>query len=259
MGLCRSRPELTIWPLTRAFDVCRSRHHRRKSRSPRETQGAGRPSIVEGVRTDPSRDALLTDFGKKRLTTGYALPGELYQVVSSSESSFANRMMPGMVADCTTTFQNSWFMPATPVLSNGGGGPRPADLLLPERGFRLAWTGSSRPGTRTSGWPPMAAASAPIGVKSARSARRSARTGRPRASSPSSARDGFADAGDLARDRCAAARRPAISTSSTRKSRNSSRFAKLLATSTASRSTCTTASTSPTSSWKPCARTRRSS
>ena len=35
--------------------------------------------VVSGVRTDPSRDALLTDFGKKTLDDRYVLPGESYQ------------------------------------------------------------------------------------------------------------------------------------------------------------------------------------
>ena len=32
-----------------------------------------------GITTDPSRDALLTDFGKKTLDDRYLLPGETYQ------------------------------------------------------------------------------------------------------------------------------------------------------------------------------------
>ena len=35
--------------------------------------------VVSGVQTDPSRDALLTDFGKKTLDDRYVLPGESYQ------------------------------------------------------------------------------------------------------------------------------------------------------------------------------------
>jgi ribonucleoside-diphosphate reductase alpha chain len=35
--------------------------------------------VVEGVKVDPSRDALLTDFGKKTLDDRYVLPGETYQ------------------------------------------------------------------------------------------------------------------------------------------------------------------------------------
>ena len=71
------------------------------------------------VVTDESRDALLTEFGKDTLTDRYLLPGENYQDL------FAR------VADCYADDQEHaqrlydyisklWFMPATPVLSNGG-------------------------------------------------------------------------------------------------------------------------------------------
>lgn len=75
--------------------------------------------VVEGVRIDPSRDALLTEFGKKTLEDRYLLPGETFQ---------------GMFARVATAYADDadhaqriydyisrlWFMPATPVLSNGG-------------------------------------------------------------------------------------------------------------------------------------------
>jgi ribonucleoside-diphosphate reductase alpha chain len=71
--------------------------------------------------TDPKRDALLTDFGKETLDDRYLLPGETYQDL------FAR------VADAYADDQDHaqrlydyisrlWFMPATPVLSNGGTG-----------------------------------------------------------------------------------------------------------------------------------------
>ncbi|PZO68677.1 MAG: ribonucleoside-diphosphate reductase subunit alpha [Pelagerythrobacter marensis] len=71
--------------------------------------------------TDASRDALLTDFGKATLDDRYLLPGESYQDL------FAR------VADAYADDQDHaqrlydyisrlWFMPATPVLSNGGTG-----------------------------------------------------------------------------------------------------------------------------------------
>ena len=69
--------------------------------------------------TDASRDALLTDFGRETLDDRYLLPGETYQDL------FAR------VADAYADDQDHaqrlydyisrlWFMPATPVLSNGG-------------------------------------------------------------------------------------------------------------------------------------------
>ena len=71
------------------------------------------------VRTDPSRDALLTDFGKATLDDRYLLPGETYQdlfarVASAygDDAAHAQRIYDYI--------SKLWFMPATPVLSNGG-------------------------------------------------------------------------------------------------------------------------------------------
>jgi ribonucleoside-diphosphate reductase alpha chain len=71
------------------------------------------------VRVDRSRDALLTDFGKATLDDRYLLPGESYQdlfarVASaySDDSAHAQRIYDYI--------SRLWFMPATPVLSNGG-------------------------------------------------------------------------------------------------------------------------------------------
>ncbi|MCP2680344.1 ribonucleoside-diphosphate reductase subunit alpha [Maricaulaceae bacterium NA33B04] len=84
----------------------------------------GRPKavnlrLVEKVKTDDSRDALLTDFGKKTLVDRYLLPGESYQDMFARVSTayaddieHAQRLYDYM--------SNLWFMPATPVLSNGG-------------------------------------------------------------------------------------------------------------------------------------------
>ena len=73
------------------------------------------------IEVDHARDALLTDFGKETLDDRYLLPGERYQDL------FAR------VADAYADDQDHaqrlydyvsrlWFMPATPVLSNGGTG-----------------------------------------------------------------------------------------------------------------------------------------
>ncbi len=64
--------------------------------------------------------------------------------------------------------------------------PRPADQLLSEQRQRQPRRHRRAPGTRTSGWRPRAAASAPIGAASAASASRSDSTARPAASSRSS-------------------------------------------------------------------------
>jgi ribonucleoside-diphosphate reductase alpha chain len=80
---------------------------------------------VTPVVTDPSRDALLTDFGKKTLDDRYLLPGETYQdmfarvaTAFADDSAHAQRLYDYI--------SRLWFMPATPVLSNGG-----ADRGLP--------------------------------------------------------------------------------------------------------------------------------
>lgn len=71
------------------------------------------------VTTDRSRDALLTDFGKNTLSDRYLLKGETYQdlfarVASAyaDDDDHAQRIYDYM--------SQLWFMPATPVLSNGG-------------------------------------------------------------------------------------------------------------------------------------------
>jgi ribonucleoside-diphosphate reductase alpha chain len=73
------------------------------------------------VALDHSRDALLTDFGKDTLKDRYLLPGESFQdlfarVASAyaDDAAHAQRLYDYI--------SRLWFMPATPVLSNGGTG-----------------------------------------------------------------------------------------------------------------------------------------
>ncbi|WP_404514937.1 ribonucleoside-diphosphate reductase subunit alpha [Bradyrhizobium ottawaense] len=68
---------------------------------------------------DPSRDDLLTSFGKLTLTDRYLLAGETYQdmfvrvsCAFADDVAHAQRLYDAM--------SRLWFMPATPVLSNGG-------------------------------------------------------------------------------------------------------------------------------------------
>ncbi len=73
------------------------------------------------VEVDHSRDALLTDFGKDTLQDRYLLPGESFQdmfvrVASAYADDAAHAQR---VYDYISKL---WFMPATPVLSNGGTG-----------------------------------------------------------------------------------------------------------------------------------------
>jgi len=71
------------------------------------------------VEIDRSRDSLLTDFGKATLQDRYLLPGESYQDMFARVASYyadddahAQRLY--------NYISKLWFMPATPVLSNGG-------------------------------------------------------------------------------------------------------------------------------------------
>ena len=71
--------------------------------------------------TDASRDAKLTEFGKDTLQDRYLLPGESYQDLFArvadayaDDQEHAQRLYDYI--------SKLWFMPATPVLSNGGTG-----------------------------------------------------------------------------------------------------------------------------------------
>jgi ribonucleoside-diphosphate reductase alpha chain len=77
--------------------------------------------LVRKVEVDRSRDSLLTDFGKTTLEDRYLLPGESYQdmfarvaTAYADDADHAQRIYDYM--------SRLWFMPATPVLSNGGAG-----------------------------------------------------------------------------------------------------------------------------------------
>ncbi len=78
-----------------------------------QTRNGGRVEI------ERSRDTLLTDFGKATLEDRYLLPGESYQDMFARVASYyadddahAQRLY--------NYISKLWFMPATPVLSNGG-------------------------------------------------------------------------------------------------------------------------------------------
>jgi ribonucleoside-diphosphate reductase alpha chain len=91
------------------------------------TRPSERPrlQLVRKVEVDRSRDSLLTDFGKTTLEDRYLLPGESYQdmfarvaTAYADDADHAQRIYDYI--------SRLWFMPATPVLSNGG-----ADRGLP--------------------------------------------------------------------------------------------------------------------------------
>ncbi len=73
------------------------------------------------IQVNNSRNNLLTDFGKATLADRYLLPGEDYQDLFlrvaktySDDQAHAQRLYDYM--------SRLWFMPATPILSNGGTG-----------------------------------------------------------------------------------------------------------------------------------------
>jgi ribonucleoside-diphosphate reductase alpha chain len=76
---------------------------------------------VYPVEVDHGRDSLLTDFGKETLKDRYLLPGESYQdLFVRVASAYADDQAHAQrIYDYISKL---WFMPATPVLSNGGTG-----------------------------------------------------------------------------------------------------------------------------------------
>jgi ribonucleoside-diphosphate reductase alpha chain len=71
------------------------------------------------LKLDRSRDALLTAFGKATLSDRYLMPGESFQdmfarvsCAYADDADHAQRLYDAM--------SQLWFMPATPILSNGG-------------------------------------------------------------------------------------------------------------------------------------------
>ncbi len=78
-------------------------------------------AVPYNLTADPSRDALLTDFGKETLKDRYLLPGETYQdLFVRVASAYADDQDHAQrIYDYISKL---WFMPATPILSNGGTG-----------------------------------------------------------------------------------------------------------------------------------------
>lgn len=92
-------------------------------RAERSARPVDRPQLqlVRKVEVDRARDALLTEFGKTTLEDRYLLPGESYQdmfarvaTAYADDAEHAQRVYDYI--------SRLWFMPATPVLSNGGAG-----------------------------------------------------------------------------------------------------------------------------------------
>jgi len=77
--------------------------------------------VKDGARVhiDHSRDQYLTDFGKAVLTDRYLLPGESFQDLFGRVAS-AYGEGDGHAQRIYNYISKLWFMPSTPVLSNGG-------------------------------------------------------------------------------------------------------------------------------------------
>ncbi|MEM7004456.1 MAG: ribonucleoside-diphosphate reductase subunit alpha [Pseudomonadota bacterium] len=102
-----------------------------------ETANRGKPrredfDVIDGpgisasdIYIDAARDANLTEFGKKTLEDRYLLPGETFQgMFARVSAAFADDL--DHAQRLYDYMSKLWFMPATPVLSNGG-----ADRGLP--------------------------------------------------------------------------------------------------------------------------------
>jgi len=89
--------------------------------APAPVQESKRRDAPFPLEVDHSRDALLTDFGKETLKDRYLLPGESFQdLFVRVASAYADDQAHAQrIYDYISRL---WFMPATPVLSNGGTG-----------------------------------------------------------------------------------------------------------------------------------------
>ena len=90
-----------------------------EARPPKTEASKPALKVVRDIEIDRSRDALLTDFGKKTMEDRYLLPGESFQDMFArvartygDDADHAQRIYDYI--------SKLWFMPATPVLSNGG-------------------------------------------------------------------------------------------------------------------------------------------
>src|SRR3569623_1690871 len=88
-------------------------------------------TLVRKVEVDRSRDALLTEFGKTTLEERYLLAGESYQdMFARVATAYADAAEHAQrIYDYISKL---WFMPATPVLSNGGAAAVYLDVHHPE-------------------------------------------------------------------------------------------------------------------------------
>lgn len=105
-------------PFAKVLPFTRSREKSAGQVIRREKQQKVTPAVAD-LNLDHSRDALLTSFGKATLDDRYLLDGESYQdmfarvaCAYADDKPHAQRLYDYM--------SRLWFMPATPILSNGG-------------------------------------------------------------------------------------------------------------------------------------------
>jgi ribonucleoside-diphosphate reductase alpha chain len=111
-------PLRPVIPLPQRIVLEQSSAPSAKRRSPLPPPLA-RPPRPADLRLDRGRDALLTPFGRATLTDRYLMPGESFQDMFARVScayaddvAHAQRLYDAM--------SRLWFMPSTPILSNGG-------------------------------------------------------------------------------------------------------------------------------------------
>ncbi|MBT5827824.1 MAG: ribonucleoside-diphosphate reductase subunit alpha [Alphaproteobacteria bacterium] len=87
--------------------------------SPKELENSNYELPVSNLQINKSRDENLTEFGKKTLKDRYLMPGEDYQDLFMRVAKYYSD--DDMHAERIYNYiSNLWFMPATPILSNGG-------------------------------------------------------------------------------------------------------------------------------------------
>jgi ribonucleoside-diphosphate reductase alpha chain len=97
-----------------------ARFHVRPSARPAPLPGPlGGPPKPSDLKLDRGRDALLTSFGKATLSDRYLMPSESFQdLFGRVACAYADDVAHAQrIYDAVSQL---WFMPATPVLSNGG-------------------------------------------------------------------------------------------------------------------------------------------
>ncbi|MEO1251383.1 MAG: ribonucleoside-diphosphate reductase subunit alpha [Pseudomonadota bacterium] len=112
---------MSLSEAAKEFEAAETDEAASRAEIPPQPVETGKPAlkVVRDIAIDRSRDALLTEFGKKTMEDRYLLPGESFQDMFArvarhygDDADHAQRIYDYI--------SKLWFMPATPVLSNGG-------------------------------------------------------------------------------------------------------------------------------------------